>query len=108
MLMDEPFGALDAQLKLQMHRELIKIWNERRSTVLFVTHDIEEAIALSDVVILLAAHPGRIKAVIDVDLPRDRDPVDIRFDPHFRELHERIWSMLEIPSIEEEEEEMKL
>jgi NitT/TauT family transport system ATP-binding protein len=99
ILMDEPFGALDAQLKLQMHRELMRIWNERRPTVLFVTHDIEEAVALSDAVIVLAAHPGRIQTVVEIDLPRPRDPVDIRFDPRFRELHESLWAMLERPAM---------
>jgi NitT/TauT family transport system ATP-binding protein len=99
ILMDEPFGALDAQLKLQMHRELMRIWHERTPTVMFVTHDIEEAVALSDAVIVLAAHPGRIQTVVPIDLPRPRDPVDIRFDPHFRELHEGLWSLLERPAM---------
>jgi NitT/TauT family transport system ATP-binding protein len=102
VLMDEPFGALDAQLKLQMHGELMRIWHESRFSAMFVTHDLEEAIALSDVIIMLAARPGRIKRVIEIDLPRPRDPVEIRFDTRFREYHEQIWSEMETPAIVEE------
>jgi sulfonate transport system ATP-binding protein len=99
ILMDEPFGALDAQLKLQLHRELIRVWNEEKRTIVFVTHDIEEAVALCDSVVVLAARPGRIKAIVQIDLPRPRDPVDIRFDPKFRELHERIWNLIDLPEM---------
>ena len=99
ILMDEPFGALDAQLKLQMHREVTKIWNAEKPTIVFVTHDIEEALALCDVVIVLASHPGRIKKVIEVDLPRPRDPVEIRFDQHFRDLHQEIWELIDTPEM---------
>lgn len=97
ILMDEPFGALDAQLKLQMHRELIKIWEAERPTVVFVTHDIEEALALCDAIVVLASHPGRVKQVIEVDLPRPRDPIKIRFDQRFRDLHQQVWDLIDIP-----------
>jgi NitT/TauT family transport system ATP-binding protein len=103
VLMDEPFGALDAQLKLQMHGELMRIWHETKFSAMFVTHDLEEAIALSDVIIMLAARPGRIKRVIEIDLPRPRDPIEIRFEDRFRAYHEQIWSEMETPAIVGEE-----
>jgi NitT/TauT family transport system ATP-binding protein len=99
ILMDEPFGTLDAQLKLQMHREVMKIWEAEKPTIIFVTHDIEEAIALCDAVVVLASHPGRIKQVVEVDLPRPRDPVKIRFDQHFRDLHQQIWDLIDTPEM---------
>jgi NitT/TauT family transport system ATP-binding protein len=99
ILMDEPFGALDAQLKLQMHRELIRVWEAEKRTIIFVTHDIEEAVALCDQIIVLAARPGRVKEIVDIDLPRPRDPVDIRFNNRFKELHQRVWSLIDTPEM---------
>ncbi|MGH7103415.1 MAG: ABC transporter ATP-binding protein [Acetobacteraceae bacterium] len=97
VLMDEPFGALDFQMRLQMQAELAQIWSTERRTIVFVTHDIEEAIALSDQVIVLRRRPGRIRDIVAVDLPRPRDPVTIRFTPRFQELYQRIWSQLDPP-----------
>jgi NitT/TauT family transport system ATP-binding protein len=90
-LMDEPFGALDAQTKVQMGGELLRIWDGLDRTILFVTHDIEEAIALSDRVLVMSRRPGRIKAEYRIDLPRPRDFYEVRFTPEFRQLHQAIW-----------------
>ena len=93
ILMDEPFGALDAQLRLVMHDELLKLWSGTRKTMVFVTHDLAEAITLADRVAVFSARPGRIRAIETVDLPRPRDVFRVRFDPHFGELHDRLWSL---------------
>jgi NitT/TauT family transport system ATP-binding protein len=90
-LMDEPFGALDAQTKMMMGYELLRIWNEYRKSVVFVTHDIEEAIGLSDRILVMSARPGRIKSEYRVDLPRPRDLRAARKLPAFHELSEKIW-----------------
>ena len=94
LLMDEPFGALDAQLKLVMHDEIQRIVGIGQKTVLFVTHDLGEAIALADRVVVFSRRPGRIKTVRTVDLPRPRDVFRIRFAPRFTELHEELWDQL--------------
>jgi NitT/TauT family transport system ATP-binding protein len=95
ILMDEPFGALDAQLRMVMHEELLKLWTGTRKTVIFVTHDLAEALTLADRIAVFSARPGRIRSVEIVDLPRPRDVFRVRFDPHFGELHDRLWSYLE-------------
>ena len=95
ILMDEPFGALDAQLRLVMHDELLKLWAATKTTMVFVTHDLTEAITLADRVAVFSARPGRIRAIETVDLPRPRDVFRIRFDPHFGELHDKLWGYLE-------------
>jgi NitT/TauT family transport system ATP-binding protein len=95
ILMDEPFGALDAQLRLVMHDELLKLWTGTQKTVVFVTHDLAEALTLADRVAVFSSRPGRIRAIEVVDLPRPRDVFRVRFDPHFGELHDRLWSYLE-------------
>ncbi len=92
MLMDEPFSALDIQTRQLMENELLELWSANRKSVLFITHDLEEAISMSDRVIVLAAGPathpiGEFK----IDLPRPRDVAEIRMTPHFLELHEKIW-----------------
>jgi len=91
-LMDEPFGALDALTKITMGRELLRIWSEQKHPVLFVTHDIEEAVGLSDRVVVMSGRPGTIKADHEVVLPRPRDPRMIRMQPAFHALVEEIWS----------------
>ena len=93
LLMDEPFGNVDVQLKLQLQRELLSLWENERNSVVFVTHDLEEAIALSDQILVLARRPGRIKAIVDVNLPRPRDPVSIRFEPDFQQLRKQLWDL---------------
>jgi NitT/TauT family transport system ATP-binding protein len=94
LLMDEPFGALDAQTRVVLQDELLRIWQEQRQTVMFVTHDIGESIAMADRVIVMTARPARIKAEYKVDLPRPRSAADVRFDPRFDELHKSIWNDL--------------
>ncbi len=95
LLMDEPFGALDVQTKAIMSNELLGLWEQTRPSVIFVTHDLEEAIALADQVVVLTAGPGTVKAVYDIDLPRPRGAVqEIRFDSRFLELHHQIWASL--------------
>jgi ABC-type nitrate/sulfonate/bicarbonate transport system ATPase subunit len=94
LLMDEPFAALDAQTRELMQAELLKIWRQNRKTVLFITHQIDEAIFLSDQIIVMTARPGRIKAVIDVDIPRPRD-LQVKRTPRFLELIDEIWGMIE-------------
>jgi len=95
LLMDEPFGALDVQTKAIMSNELLTLWEKSRPSVIFVTHDLEEAIALSDKVVVMSAGPGTVKAVYDIDLPRPRGSVqEIRFGKRFAELHEQIWAAL--------------
>ena len=95
LLMDEPFSALDVQTRAIMSHELLELWERTRPTVLFVTHDIEEAIALADRVVVMTASPATVKAVFEVDLPRPRGAVqDIRFQPRFLELYQQIWDCL--------------
>jgi NitT/TauT family transport system ATP-binding protein len=94
LLMDEPFAALDAQTKLMLQAEFLRIWERDRKTVVFVTHDLAEAVALADRVIVLTRRPGRIQADIVIDLPRPRDPERIRFDLHYLKLSEQVWQAL--------------
>ena len=95
LLMDEPFSALDVQTRQLMENELLAMWAERRATVLFVTHDLEEAIALADRVIILAAGPrSRPVSELAIDLPRPRDVAEIRLDARFVALHAQIWQTL--------------
>jgi NitT/TauT family transport system ATP-binding protein len=94
LLMDEPFAALDAQTREVMQVELIRIWNAERKTVVFVTHQIDEAVFLSDRVIVFAARPGRVKEIVSIDLPRPR-PLAIKRTPDFAAYVDRIWSLLE-------------
>jgi sulfonate transport system ATP-binding protein len=94
VLMDEPFGALDVQTRNLMENDLLEIWAQRRRTVLFVTHDLEEAIALSDRIVVMTASPGRVKSVYPIGLPRPRSVTEIRFHPDFGRLYETIWKDL--------------
>jgi NitT/TauT family transport system ATP-binding protein len=95
LLMDEPFGALDVQTKAIMSNELLSLWDQTKPSVIFVTHDLEEAIALADRVVVMTVGPGTVKAVYDIDLPRPRGAVqEIRFEPRFLELHQQIWESL--------------
>ena len=96
LLMDEPFSALDVQTRQIMETELLALWQETRKTVLFVTHDLEEAIALADQVVVLSARPARIKGIYPVDLDRPRDVAEIRMIPHFIELYNQIWADLRV------------
>ena len=98
LLMDEPLGALDAQTRLILQVELLRIWGEtapqkERKTAIFITHDIDEAVFLADRVVVMSTHPGRVKAVIPVDLPRPRTE-HTRALPRFGQLGEQIWSLI--------------
>ncbi len=94
LLMDEPFGALDAQTRDQMNLELLRIWHESQTTVVFVTHDIGEALFLSDRVMVMSARPGTVQDVIDVDLPRPRTFEGVEGDERFWALRTRIREQL--------------
>jgi NitT/TauT family transport system ATP-binding protein len=94
LLMDEPFGALDTHTKIDMHEVLLKIWDRKKQTVLFVTHDLGEALTLADRIILFSARPGQIKELFDVGLPRPRDAVTLRESPAYADLFSRIWHSL--------------
>lgn len=95
ILLDEPFGPLDAQTRLQLQDLLLKLWHERpKTTLVFITHDLTEAIALGDRVIVMSARPGRVREVVDVDLPRPRDIYTIHTDEKFRAIYDRVWSHL--------------
>jgi ABC-type nitrate/sulfonate/bicarbonate transport system ATPase subunit len=101
LLMDEPFGALDAQTKLVLEDEFLRIWEEHRKTVVFVTHDLFEAIAMADRVVVFASRPGRIKSVVAIDLPRPRSVTSGRFGTHFQSLYDRLWEDLRYEVVRE-------
>jgi NitT/TauT family transport system ATP-binding protein len=94
LLMDEPFAALDAQTREHMQAELLKIWNEARKTVLFITHQINEAVYLADRVVVMSARPGRVKGVIEIPFERPRT-LRIKREPRFLEIEDAIWQMVE-------------
>lgn len=94
LLMDEPFSALDVQTRTVMHEELLKLWAERQASVVFVTHDLEEAVALADKVYVLTAGPATVKSVYNIGLPRPRVVSEIRYDAHFIHYCKTIWDDL--------------
>ncbi|WP_075618647.1 ABC transporter ATP-binding protein [Paenisporosarcina indica] len=96
LLMDEPFGALDEQNKYILQEELLSIWSETKKTVLFITHSIDEALYLSDRVLLMSAQPGKIVSEINIDLPRPRKLEDIRTDPEMTSKFIEIWNHLQV------------
>ena len=93
LLMDEPFGALDAQTRTQLQSELTRTWQEEKKTCFFITHDVEEAILLATKVVVMSARPGRIKEVIDIDIPYPRNQ-ETKMLPRFTELKNYIWNMV--------------
>jgi NitT/TauT family transport system ATP-binding protein len=94
ILLDEPFAALDAQTREFMQAELLNIWQRDRKTAMFITHQINEAIYLADRVVVFTGRPGRVKTVIDIDIPRPRS-LDLKRDPRFLELEAMIWKQIE-------------
>ena len=94
LLMDEPFAALDAQTREFMQAELLKIWRQAQKTVLFVTHQINEAIYLADRVVIMSARPGRIKDIFDIPFERPRG-LGLKRDLRFLNIEDRIWKLIE-------------
>ena len=93
LLMDEPFGALDAQTRTQLQTELLKTWEEEQKTCFFITHDVEEAIVLATRVVIMSARPGRIRDIVDIDIPYPRTQ-ETKMTPEFIALKNRIWSQV--------------
>jgi len=94
LLMDEPLGALDEQTKMLVQDDLLKLWEEQRKTVIFITHSLDEAVVLGDRVAVMSHRPGHIKAVFDVRLPRPRNALELRNNPDFIEVRRRVWETL--------------
>ena len=94
LLMDEPFGALDTHTKLGLHAELLSLWETKHQTVVFVTHDLSEAITLADRIVVMTRRPGRIKLIYDVLLPRPRDVIALRESPEYLREYGEIWHAL--------------
>jgi NitT/TauT family transport system ATP-binding protein len=92
--MDEPFSALDVQTRTLMENELLDLWSQTAASVVFVTHDLEEAISLADRVFVFTAAPATLKQTYSIDLPRPRNVTEIRFDPRFTRLYGQIWEDL--------------
>ena len=93
ILMDEPFGPLDAQTRMVLQDELLKIWERQRQTIVFVTHDLVEAVALADRVVVLTHRPGRIKDIINVTMSRPRNIFEIHRQEGFAEVYGRLWNI---------------
>lgn len=90
LLMDEPFGALDALTRVRMQEQLLETWDNDKRTVMFITHDVDEAVYLANRVVVMATHPGRIQKIVNIDLPYPRAG-DIRLAPRFTELRNEVW-----------------
>ena len=93
LLLDEPFGALDAQTRVQLQSELLETWEKERKTCFFITHDVDEAVILAQRVIIMSARPGRIKKIVDIDIPYPRTQAT-KTDPRFLELKSEIWNQV--------------
>jgi ABC-type nitrate/sulfonate/bicarbonate transport system ATPase subunit len=94
LLMDEPLAALDSQTRLVIQQELLRIWGQTRSTVIYITHDIGEAVSLADRVVVMTARPGRIKRVLDIPFGSERDVIGLRRHPEFGVLEAEIWGLV--------------
>jgi NitT/TauT family transport system ATP-binding protein len=94
ILMDEPFGPLDAQTRIVLQDQLLTLWSTTNKTIIFITHDLVEAIALADRVLVMTSRPGRIKCVASVPVPRPRDVYQIHQHHEFLSVHERLWKEL--------------
>jgi NitT/TauT family transport system ATP-binding protein len=109
LLMDEPFSALDAQNKLLLQEELLRIWEEHKKTVVFITHSVDEAVALGDRIMVMTAQPGKVKTFVPVPLARPRNILELQKTPQYGELIHHIWSSLrdEVHRARQQEEETK-
>jgi NitT/TauT family transport system ATP-binding protein len=94
ILMDEPFGPLDAQTRIVLQDQLLKLWRASRKTILFITHDLVEAITLADRVVVMTSRPGRVKHIAQVPISRPRDVYQIQLSPEFREVYNKLWNEL--------------
>lgn len=94
LLLDEPFAALDAQLRIAMHDLLLRLWGEKQQTIILVTHDLVEAVTLADRVIVFTRRPARVSFEQIIDLPRPRNVQEVRFTPKFHEIYSSIWERL--------------
>jgi len=94
LLMDEPFSALDEQNKTLLQEEVLRIWEEHKKTVVFITHSVDEAVTLSDKIMIMSAQPGQVKAIIDVPFARPRNVLELRSMPEYGEMVYRIWGHL--------------
>jgi NitT/TauT family transport system ATP-binding protein len=92
VLLDEPFGALDAQTRMHLHHELLSLWQQQKSTMLFITHDLVEAITLSDNVIVMSSGPGLVKQIYEVPLARPRNVFEIYLEPGFEKAYASLWA----------------
>jgi NitT/TauT family transport system ATP-binding protein len=107
LLMDEPFSALDEQNKTLLQEEVLRIWEEHKKTVVFITHSVDEAVTLSDKIMIMSAQPGQVKAIIDVPFARPRNVLELRSMPEYGEMVYRIWGQLrdEVQRAKAQEEE---
>jgi len=106
LLMDEPFGAIDAQTRELMQEELMRIWQDEQKTVVFITHDLDEAVLLADRVLLMSRGPGRVRELIPVNLPRPRTDYDVRAHEEFIRVRAHLWQELRNDLIEQREQEL--
>ncbi len=109
LLMDEPFSALDAQNRLLLQEELLRIWDEHKKTVVFITHSVDEAVFLGDRIMIMTAQPGKLKTFVPVPLPRPRNIMELQKTAHYAELVGQIWSSLreEVERARRQEEETR-
>jgi NitT/TauT family transport system ATP-binding protein len=103
--MDEPFGALDAHTRTRLQNDLLAIWERRRKTVLFVTHSVEEAVFLSDRVVMITRSPGRVKEIIPIELPRPRDRATLLLDRRYQDYVVGIERLMDEPGEKEPAED---
>lgn len=108
LLMDEPFGSIDAQTRELMQEELLRLWADSGKTVMFVTHDLDEAVVLADRIAVLSRGPGKVRAIVPVELPRPRWEYDFRGHPNFVAVRNRIWQMLREDLVEAESRQRKV
>jgi NitT/TauT family transport system ATP-binding protein len=108
LLMDEPFGALDAQTREALQDELLRIWEEKRKTIIFVTHSIDEAVFLADRVAVMTSNPGTVQEIVEIPLPRPRQGSGIRLSPEFGKIRHHLWELLHAGSKSEINREVAL